>query len=107
MYKYIVASSEYKLDMRVIKDVYDDVQNAASKFLKENYGWSPSDIADMLFVEPRLDGDYVVIEVRCELDYDDMVEMCSHLDPVVQKYNKEAYFDMVDPGIAEAWIYKL
>ena len=107
MYKYISASGEYKLDMRLVKDIHDDVQNAASQFLREELGWSLSDVADMLFVEPTLNDDNIVIEVRCELDYDDMIEMCAHLDPVVQSYNKESYFDMVDPGIAEAYIYKL
>lgn len=107
MYKYIAASFKYNFNMRVVKDVYDDVQNAASQFLKENYGWSLNDIAAMLFVDPILDDDHIVIEVRCELDLDDWDKLCAHLDPVVQKYNKEAYFDMVGPGIAEAWIYEL
>lgn len=46
----------------------------------------------------------IIVEVRAELDYDGMMNLVDYLNPVVKGYDKESYFDMVEPGIAQAVI---
>ena len=48
-------------------------------------------------------GHRIKAEVRYEPMFDEF-ELCSALDPIVQKYDKDAYFDLYDSGIAEAYI---
>ena len=52
------------------------------------------------------EGDRFRCEVRAELGYDGMGELCNVLNPIVERYDKDAYFDFVDSGILEAYIYK-
>lgn len=52
-------------------------------------------------------GDYdndFVAEVRGEFTYDDLEDIADSLDPIVQKYDKEAYFEPVTGGITRAYI---
>ena len=46
--------------------------------------------------------DKYFVEVRGELNYEEMCELGDKLDPIVQKYDEYAYFDMVTSGIMEA-----
>ena len=52
-------------------------------------------------------GDYdrdLKIEFRGEVDYSELMDVCDSFDTVIQKYDKSAYFEPVQPGIAEAFI---
>ena len=44
------------------------------------------------------------IEVRAEVDYDGLMDLCEALNPIVEKYDKDSYFEPVEPGIIEAYI---
>lgn len=46
----------------------------------------------------------IAIEVRAELDFEDMMELAELLNPIVEKYGDNAYFDMVDEGIMIAYL---
>lgn len=107
MYRYVKSAelkthSNLKADMKAIQD---DVLNAASDYLKNEFGWDFNDIADMFFIDVDITSDdRIKVEIRAELDYDDMIGLCNSLDDVLESYDRYAYFDMVSPGIAEAWI---
>lgn len=45
------------------------------------------------------DEDRIKIEVGAELSYDSIVELARELDPIVEKLDKYAYFDVEDSGI--------
>lgn len=52
-------------------------------------------------------GDYdndFVAEIRGEFTYDELEDVGDILDPIVQKYDKEAYFEPVTSGITRAYI---
>lgn len=89
----------------LIKEIQDTIYNAASKYLKTE-GWDMSDIADYFVAdvsetEPRV----IRVEIRGELDYEELSDLCNQLDKVVAvKFDKNAYFEPVEPGIAEAFI---
>lgn len=49
--------------------------------------------------------DEVFVELRAEfLDYDEAMDMAAKLNPILTKYDKNAYFDMVEPGVLGAVI---
>lgn len=90
-----------------MKAIHDRILNAASKRLqKSDMGFPLSEIADYLVVEEKETEDGALkIEVRCELSYEGMRKLAEALDPIVARYDKDAYFDMVAPGIMEAFIF--
>ena len=47
---------------------------------------------------------YIVIEVGAELDYDAMFMLSEKLDPIVQKYDPDTYFEMDEPGLMSAFL---
>lgn len=52
-------------------------------------------------------GDYdrdLRIEFRGEVNYSELMDVCNSFNKVIQKYDKSAYFEPVDVGIAEAFI---
>ena len=90
-----------------MKAIHDKILNAASKRMqKSDIGFPLSEIADYLIVEEEETEDGALkIEVRCELGYNSMRKLAEVLDPIVARYDKNAYFDMVAPGIMEAFIF--
>ena len=72
----------------------------------EEFGYPLDEIADYLFVEIHDEEDAIVAEVRAELSYEGMDKLARSLNPIVEKYDNDAYFDMVDPGIMEAYLMK-
>lgn len=89
----------------MIKNLNDELYSAASKYLQDNFDWNLKDIADMLVINVgKVDDEQYRVEVRSELDYDELFDLVKTLDPIVEQYDPDAYFDMVEPGIAEAFI---
>ena len=90
---------------KIIKDLNDDLYNKASKVLQsEDFGFPLEEIADYLVIEVEEIPEGIRAEVRAELSYSGMTELADALNPIVSKYDKNAYFDMVAPGIMEAYI---
>lgn len=91
-----------------IKDIHDGVQNAAVRWFKTSYGdpdLTLNDINEMLIVDiHEADDGRTIVEVRAELSYDGMWELAEVLNKIVAKYDKEAYFDMEEPGIMTAYL---
>lgn len=89
----------------LIKEIQDTVTRVVSKWLRTN-GWELSDISNYLVVDVDTSGsDMIKVEIRCELDFDEMSKLIDVLDPVIRvKFDKNAYFEPVDPGIIEAYI---
>lgn len=48
--------------------------------------------------------DMIQVEVRAELGYDDLMELCDKLNPIVAAVDHRAYFEPVTSGIARAFI---
>lgn len=98
-----IAPYEYN---EISKQLQDDLYDASIKYLTSE-GWDMSDIADYFIVEVEAipEDNRIRAEVRAELDYDEFDMLLSkYLDKVVAEYDELAYFDMVEPGIAESFI---
>ena len=107
MYRYVKSGTQVSQNnLRTnMKDIQDDVLNATSDYLKNEFGWDLNDIADMFFIDVDTTSDNrIKVEIRAELDYDDMIGLCNSLNDVLEPYDENAYFDMVDSGIAEAYV---
>lgn len=93
---------------RKAKDLHDELLETAADLLQSaDFGFDLSDVADMLTIDvqtPRQPNDPIRVELRCELSYTGMRKLEDALDPIVQQHDSDAYFDDVEPGIAEAFI---
>lgn len=104
----IISGKEAKAPWRnfdLIKKIQDTIQNVSSKYLKAE-GWEMSDIADYFVVDVQeVKPGVIRAEIRGELEYEQLSELCNQLDKVIAvKFDKDAYFEPVEPGIAEAFI---
>lgn len=102
--KVIAAKAPYQVN-ELIKEIQDTVYNVASKYLKAE-GWDTSDIADYFVVDVQeVEPGVIRAEIRGELEYEQLSELCSQLDRVIAvEFDKDAYFEPVESGIAEAFI---
>lgn len=102
--KVIAAKAPYQVN-ELVKEIQDTVYNVASKYLKAE-GWDMSDIADYFVVDvSEAEPGVIRAEIRGELDYEELSDLCSQLDKVIAvKFDKDAYFEPVEPGIAETFI---
>lgn len=72
--------------------------------MSPNFGFEEDEIDEYSVVEVTEKDGMIKAEVRAELDYDGLMELISVLNPIVKKYNKDSYFEPVEPGIIEAYI---
>lgn len=77
------SAKEFIKDYVVVKTWYEDMTSASSAEILEKY---------------------LAVEVRAELDYDDLSTLSSYLDKVVQKYDASSYFDFITGGTIRAYI---
>lgn len=77
------SAKEFIKDYVVVKTWYEDMTSASSAEILEKY---------------------LAVEVRAELDYDDLSTLSSYLDKVVQKYDASSYFDFITGGTLRAYI---
>lgn len=86
---------------KIIKELY---KKATKVMTSAKFGFPKDEVDDYLTVEASDIKDGIKVEVRAEVDMDGMYALADALNPIVTKYDKEAYFDMVAPGIMESFI---
>lgn len=103
--KVIAAKAPYQVN-GLVKEIQDTVYNVSAKYLKSE-GWDMSDVADYFVVDVQeVQPGVIRAEIRGELDYEGLSGLCNQLDKVISvKFDKDAYFEPVEPGIAEAFIH--
>lgn len=87
-----------------------ELKNAAYKLFKTPKWGFESDKEIKDYINPFFDvsedpktGD-LEVQVRAELDYDNLWDLSNELNKVVSKYDKDAYFEAEQPGIITAVI---
>ena len=74
-------------------------------FMTDRLGFDLTEVADYVTVDCiESEDNRIKIEVRAELDYDDMWELKTVIDPVVENIDKNAYFDFEYPGVLVAYV---
>lgn len=107
MKRYIKSSIERSNQSNIsVDEIKTKIWDAASAKM-EDMGFPVDEIPDYLFVEVKQSDDRIRVEVRAELSYDELTKLTHELDPIVQSFDKDAYFEPVEPGIAEAYIWNV
>ena len=90
----------------------ESIEEEIRKAIREHFRtWDDEDYEDMIGeylvveVEDQEDG-RTKVEVRAELSYATLDNIADELNKIVQKYDKDAYFDHEDSGIINAFIDK-
>lgn len=92
-------------ESKTIVQLKQEIETAIDKVLeKKDFIYLPEDIRDYIVVDVKAEDDRIKIEIRAELDYDEIQQLITPLYKVIRKYDSEAYFDMEDVGIAVAYI---
>lgn len=85
--------------------IHDKIRQVARKVLMSpSFGFPDDEVDDYLHIDVSKDDAGIRVEVRSELSYSGMRDLADWLDPVVQEYDPDSYFDDVEPGIIEAFI---
>ena len=98
--------SSQKLDASTdnkLTKLKDEILSAVKDvMMSPNFGFLEDEVQEYSVVEVHPEGR---VEVRAEVDYDGLMELISALNPIIQKYDKDSYFEPVEPGIIEAYLH--
>ncbi len=70
------------------------------------FGFEKDEVFDYTTVEVTKTKEYTKAEVRAELSYNGLTKLADELNKIIEKYDSNAYFDMEEPGIMSAYIFK-
>lgn len=101
-------SSSVRLQMK--EELMDQILPEIKSKLKEimtspKFGFSYTEWRDYSGADIYLNNDgYFVVTVYAEVSYDGLVDIMDALNPIVEKYDSDAYFDADTPGRCSAYI---
>ena len=95
----IYSSKQSNCKLNQIKDKITKV--VKNVMMSAEFGFPEDEVEEYSVVEVDPSGK---VEVRAEVDYDRLMTLCDALNPIVQRYDKDSYFEPVQPGIIRAWI---
>lgn len=95
----IYSSKQPNSKLNQIKDKITKV--VKNVMMSAEFGFPEDEVEEYSVVEVDPSGK---IEVRAEVGYDGLMTLCDALNPIVQRYDKDSYFEPVQPGIIQAWI---
>lgn len=84
-----------------LNQIRDKITKVVKNVMMFEAGFLEDEVEEYSVVEVDPSGK---VEVRAEVDYDGLMSLCDALNPIVQEYDKDSYFEPVEPGIIEAWI---
>lgn len=89
----------------IIPKLKEELKSAVTDtMLSEEFGFSENEVEQYSAVDVYVKDNSIVCEIRAEVSFDGLMELCDNCNPVVEKYYKDAYFDPEEPGIATAYI---
>lgn len=92
-------------DLSSLQQIQSELNKKLHEVMTElPFGFLPDEVDEYSVVEVTEEDGRIKAEVRAELDYDELFELCEALNPIVEKYDADAYFELVEPGIADAYI---
>lgn len=101
-------SSSVRLQMK--EELMDQILSEIKSKLKEvmistGWGFYEDEVDDYSGADIYLNNDgYFVVTVHAEVTYDGLVELMDALNPIVEKYDRDAYFDAETSGRCSAYI---
>lgn len=101
-----IKSINSATDLDNLQQIQSELNEKLHEVMTElPFGFLPEEVDEYSVVEVTEGQNMIKAEVRAELNYDELSELCEFLDPVVQKYDTNTYFEPVEPGIIEAYIH--
>lgn len=89
----------------IILKLKEELKSAVTDtMLSEESGFYENEVEQYSAVDVYVKDNSIVCEIRAEVSFDGLMELCDKCNPVVEKYYKDAYFDPEEPGIATAYI---
>lgn len=89
----------------IILKLKEELKSAVTDtMLSEEFGFYENEVEQYSAVDVYAKDNSIVCEIRAEVSFDGLMELCDKCNPVVEKYYKDAYFDPEEPGIATAYI---
>lgn len=106
-----VTSSRKIRPVDELNDVTDQlrddlIQKLVDVMSSPNFGFSRNEAIDYSRVDIRFDDDEnrIEVEVGAEVSYDGLMQIAQELDPIIESYDHDAYFDAEDAGLLIAYI---
>lgn len=106
-----VNSSENIRPIDELNDVTDQlrddlIQKLIDVMTGPNFGFPRNDVLDYSRVGIGFDDDEnrIEVEVGAEVSYDGLMQIAQELDPIIESYDHDAYFDAEDAGLLVAVI---
>ena len=106
-----VNSSEKIRPIDELNDVTDQLRDDLIQKLIDvmsgtTFGFTRNEAIDYSRVDIRFDDDEnrIEVEVGAEVSYDGLMHIAQELDPIIQSYDQDAYFDAEDAGLLIAVI---
>lgn len=106
-----VNSSEKVRPIDELNEVTDQLRDDLIQKLVDvmsgtTFGFSRNEAIDYSRVDIRFDDDEnrIEVEVGAEVSYDGLMRIAQELDPIIQSYDQDAYFDAEDAGLLVAVI---
>lgn len=84
-----------------LNQIRDKITKVVKNVMMFEAGFSEDEVEEYSVVEVDPSGK---VEVRAEVDYDRLMDLCNALNPIVQEYDQDSYFEPVEPGIIEAYL---
>ena len=81
--------------------IRDKITKVVKNVMMFEAGFPEDEVEEYSVVEVDPSGK---VEVRAEVDYDGLMSLCDALNPIVQRYDKDSYFEPVAPGIIVAYL---
>lgn len=89
----------------IILKLKEELKSAVTDtMLSEEFRFYENEVEPYSAVDVYVKDNSIVCEIRAEVSFDGLMELCDKCNPVVEKYYKDAYFDPEEPGIATAYI---
>ena len=95
----IYSSKQSNSKLNQIRDKITKV--VKNVMMSAEFGFPEDEVEEYSVVEVDPSGK---VEVRAEVGYEGLMTLCDALNPIVQRYDKDSYFEPVQPGIIQAWI---
>lgn len=80
-------------------------KEAKKVMMSPEFGFTEEEVNEYLFVDVYQKDDATVVEVRADVSYDGLMMLMDALNPIVAKYDPDAYFDAETAGIATAYLF--
>lgn len=101
----VTSSIESSTDALRLEDITSELEQKVKEcMMSEEFGFTEDEVPQYSAVDVYMKDDRIVCEIRGELSFDGLMEMCECCNEVIEKYDPNAYFDPEEPGIATAYL---